>query len=208
MTFFNGGVMSMVGNILTAKDVVALSACTQITAEQKLDDIVDMGQISSFQGNAMVEALASILASKEINPETLQNLPGTLQRRIEEVRKQIIPSVDHGSIQIYYGRQDSIHTAALLRHLIDGLFLAWPRDLLTQFESDESDPDQVVKYLGANREVTLLDEPSANALVVARFLRENPDCFESFVTFSNVSGYQWRRWTWEKLGRFGLPFQP
>ena len=99
--------MSMVGNIQTAK--------------QELDNIVEMGQTISFQGNAIVEELASTLASKEIDPETLQNLPGTLQRKIEEARKQIIPTKDHGSIQIYSDRRvfDSIHNAALLRSLID-----------------------------------------------------------------------------------------
>ncbi len=181
------------------------------SAKQELDHIVEMGQKISFQGNAIVEELASTLASNEIEPETLQNLPGTLQRKIEEVRKQIIPTEVHGGAQVFRDPSvfNHIHNAALLRYLIDALFLAWPRDRLTTFESDESDPDQVMKYFGPDRKVELLDEPldepKANALVITRFLRDHPENFMSFVTFSRPSGYQWRRCTWEKLGRFGLP---
>ena len=178
-----------------------------LTLNQRLEFIVDMGQIISFQGNAIAEELAKTLTSKEIEPATLQNLPGTLQRRIEEVRKQINPTEVRGGVEVYSDRLvfEHIHRGASLRYLIDTLFLAWPRDLLTTFESDESNPDQVAKYLGTDHAVTLLDEPEANALVVTSFLRDHPDNFTSFVKFKNPDGYHWRRWTWDKLGCYGLP---
>ena len=108
-----------------------------------------------------------------------------MQRKIEEARIKVIPTEVHGGVQIYRDTSvfNHIHNAALLRYLIDALFLAWPRDHLTTFTSDESNPEQVVKYFGPDRDVTLLDEPTANALVITRFLRDHPQNFTDLVHF-------------------------
>ena len=106
----------------TTRDVIA-SLDPNAPADERLTTLINLGKQIRFEGNQIIEVLAATLASKEISQETLQTLPGSLQKEIEDLRKQIIPTESHGSVKIFIGHDDKITKTADFCRLRNVLFL-------------------------------------------------------------------------------------